>query len=142
MDDLPLALPLHVPLDRAAHDPHARQVHRQYLVEILERVLGVIEVVVQRRVVHEHVDPAELADDGIGQRGCAGLVGHVDLDRDGAGTDGRAFGRHGSGRVRAHVGDDHLCALAREAQRISPSDALRGARDDGHPIPQSHGRAA
>src|SRR5207249_5320792 len=96
VDDLPLPLPLHEALDGTAHEPGAGQVHGEHAVEVGERVLGAVEVVVDGGVVDQHVDAPEALDGGLGERPGAGLVGDIDARAQRGGAERGALGGHGA----------------------------------------------
>ena len=138
MDDLPLVPPLHVALDRPAHQPGTGQVHREDTVEVLERVHPDVEVVVDGGIVDENVDLPEALGDP--RRECvrARLVGHVDVRRHGLGTERLTLGGHRPRLIVADIPDDDPRSLTREPQRVRTADPLRRTGDDRYSVPQPH----
>ena len=137
MDDLPLPLALHVRLDRARAQPHARQIHRQDLVEVREALVLELHVVEDRRVVQQDVDPSEVL---VGRRGKAlGVLLFRDVGPEcqSLTSEARDLLRHFPGLFLADVGDDDLGPFPRESESVRPSDALTRAGDDGHLVFQA-----
>src|SRR5207247_10905639 len=115
------------------------QVQGEHEVGVGGGVLVAGEVVVDGGVVVEDVDAPEALGGRLGGGPGAGLVGDVDARAQRGGAERRALGSHGARLLVADVGDHHVRALAREAQRVGPADALRSPRDDRDPVAEAHG---
>ncbi len=104
-------------------------VHAHDLEEIVVVDVRVVDVVVDRGVVDEHVDAAE----GVGGRLGAGFsrvgVGDVGLDEQRL-TVPVECGHAGRGALGVHLGDHDLRTLVEEASGVREPDALSRPRDD------------
>ncbi|MNT62838.1 hypothetical protein D3C72_2005990 [compost metagenome] len=106
------------------HDPEFLQAH-----------LGEALVAQDARVVHQDIDTAPARHGRVHHRLDLARVGHIGAVRAGVPA-GRAYGvRHGlrrrAGLVGSHVVDQHLGAVTRQFQRVSPAKAAPRSGHDG-----------
>src|SRR5205085_2937771 len=128
-DDPPPALVHHSGRARTGHEPRAVLVHVHHLEEVLVARVGVVDVVVERGVVHEDVERPEVRDRRLRAR-----LGRLWI-RDAGGDADRVtlpVGLlHGPlGTFLAGLGHDDLRALAEKPLRVGEADPLARARDD------------
>jgi hypothetical protein len=109
------------------------EVHAEDLLQVLVVVALVVDVVTERGVVDEDVDPAELL---LGLRRAGQrrrLVGDVGLHERGVAELLELLHRRG-GAVLVDLGHDDLRALVEEAFGVREADALARAGDDRDPV--------
>jgi hypothetical protein len=109
------------------------EVHAEHPLEVLVVVALVVDVVIERGVVDEDVDPAELLLRLAGTRRRRLLVGDVGLDEDGVAELLELLHGRG-GAVLVDLGHDDLRALLEEPLGVRQPDALAGAGDDRDPV--------
>ena len=123
----------------------ALQVHAHDAVPLLLAHVDDDAVAEDAGVVHEHVEVAERVDGLLDEPASAVPVGDVlpvddRLAAHGADVVDRLLGGRGVGAatllVAAEVVDDDLGALAREEERVLPTEPPAGAGDDGDPTVQ------